>query len=229
MGRTGMSALKTRQYFEKDTRIEHDSRLHKALLFLRFMLPFAPCRRIVLSKPARPPTIVYSDASWPSDRDGEKKILIPRIGWVVFTPSEKPIGFSCISNESILKRLIDRSTQILAVESFAAVAAPWVSPQRFEDVDVIWWIDNISAMSSLVRGAARPEDIDAFASIASIQFASLSCRPWYEWVDSDSNPSDGLSREGIRDAWTRSQDWDLVDLGDHDWTPVFEKYDIDSF
>ena len=226
MGRTGMAALKTRQYFEKDSRVLHGSRLHKALIFLKYMLPFAPARRILLSKPASPPIIVYSDASWPSIRDGEKMTKIPRIGWVIFQQGEKPIGVSCIANESILKHLIDRSTQILAVESFAAVAAPWVSPHLFSGRDVIWWIDNLSAMSSLVRGAARPEDIDIFASMAALQFAALRCRPWYEWVDSDSNPSDGLSRDGVKDAWTLQQGWDLYDLGDMDWSEVFYKYDI---
>ena len=108
----------------------------------------------------------------------------------------------------------------------AAIAAPWVSPQVFQGSDIIWWIDNVSAMSSLVRGAAKPEDIDLFASVAALQFAALGSRPWYEWVDSDSSPSDGLSRDGVQDSWTSQQGWDLVDLGDFCWDAVFVRYDI---
>ena len=109
-----------------------------------------------------------------------------------------------LSNNSILGRLQDRSTQILAVEAFAAIAAPWISPHLFHKQDVVWWIDNISALSSLIRGAAKPEDIDLFAAMSTLQFSSLQTRAWFEWVDSDANPADGLSRLGVHDPWTEA-------------------------
>ena len=97
--------------------------------------------------------------------------------------------------------LQDRNTPILAVESFAAIAVPWISPEIFKDEVVLWWVDNLAACSSLIRGVAKPEDIDLFASISFNQFASLGGRPWFEWIDSDSNPSGGLSREGVVDEF----------------------------
>ena len=33
-----------------------------------------------------------------------------------------------------------------------------------------------------------------------------------EWVDTESNISDGLSRSGVLDPWTQSQNWDLVEI-----------------
>ena len=36
-----------------------------------------------------------------------------------------------------------------------------------------------------------------------------STSPWFEWVDSDSNLADGLSRDGAADPWTLDQDWEL--------------------
>ena len=35
-------------------------------------------------------------------------------------------------------------------------------------------------------------------------------RFWVEWIDSESNPADGLSRDGILDSWTLLQSWDLA-------------------
>ena len=32
---------------------------------------------------------------------------------------------------------------------------------------------------------------------------------WFEWVDSDSNFADGLSRDGAEDSWTLKQNWEL--------------------
>ena len=32
---------------------------------------------------------------------------------------------------------------------------------------------------------------------------------WFEWVDSNSNLADGLSRDGAEDPWTLDQHWEL--------------------
>ena len=48
----------------------------------------------------------------------------------------------------------------------------------------------------------------------STQVAALehSSSVWYEWVDSDSNPADGLSRDGVHDEWTLRQGWELTEF-----------------
>ena len=65
------------------------------------------------------------------------------------------------------------------------------------------------------------EDIDAVAALTTVQAAKLKSSIWFEWIDSDSNPADGLSRDGVEDDWTKGQDWDLVDLGSPDWSHIF--------
>ena len=44
----------------------------------------------------------------------------------------------------------------------------------------------------------------------------LNTRIWYYHVDSDSNPSDGLSRDGVKDEWSikaaASLGWRLMEL-----------------
>jgi len=49
---------------------------------------------------------------------------------------------------------------------------------------------------------------------ACTQLAMLehSCAVWYEWIDSASNPADGLSRDGIKDQWTLEQGWELQEI-----------------
>ena len=41
----------------------------------------------------------------------------------------------------------------------------------------------------------------------------LDIRVWIEWIDSKSNPSDGLSRAGWEDAWTLEQQWLRMHVG----------------
>jgi hypothetical protein len=47
------------------------------------------------------------------------------------------------------------------------------------------------------------------AHLAHLKWAELGCRVWIEWINSDSNPSDGLSRAGLLDPWTLRQGWSL--------------------
>ena len=228
MGRTGLSALKTRQYYEgRDTHITQN--LREALQLL-LVLQQIPPRIIRMGRRTDPPLVVYSDAPWPSRMDGAKETTIPRIGWVIFDPcsSSRPQGFSLVAGELILSHLITREQQILAVESFAAAAAPWVSPELFKGRDSIWFVDNAAAVSTLIRGSAKPEDIDNIAAAVAFQNAHLGHNAWFEWIDSDSNPSDGLSRLGVEDPWTLKQDWSLREVSEVDFHRFFETFSISS-
>jgi hypothetical protein len=35
---------------------------------------------------------------------------------------------------------------------------------------------------------------------------------WVEYVESASNPADGLSRAGLEDAWTKAQGWTFKEV-----------------
>ena len=61
-----------------------------------------------------------------------------------------PVGYSCVVNDSILMWFADRTQQILAVEAFAAIAAPWIRPDLFRDQDVM---QDLAALSR-EQGAA---------------------------------------------------------------------------
>ena len=55
--------------------------------------------------------------------------------------------------------------------------------------------------------ASSHEDMAAIATITHLLLASLGCRVYFEHVESGASVSDGLSREGLEDAWTKSQGW----------------------
>ena len=47
------------------------------------------------------------------------------------------------------------------------------------------------------------------AQFSQVILYKLGARTWWEWIDSASNPSDGLSCLGIHDPWTAAQGWDI--------------------
>ena len=55
-------------------------------------------------------------------------------------------------------------------------------------------------------------DISAIAVALHAISARLGVRVWVEYVESASNPADGLSRAGLEDAWTKAQGWTLKEV-----------------
>ena len=78
--------------------------------------------------------------------------------------------------------------------------------------DILWFIDNEAAVASLIRGSSSQIDVHTLVQVAHFLCQRFQIRVWIEWIDSESNPSDGLSRDGVCDSWTRSQPWDVSEV-----------------
>ena len=53
--------------------------------------------------------------------------------------------------------------------------------------------------------------------MAHLSCAGLDTKVWFQWINSDSNPADGLSRGGLDDPWARRQPWNLQAYEVPDW------------
>ena len=73
-------------------------------------------------------------------------------------------------------------------------------------------MDNEAAWSRIIWGASCQEDVNEVVPIALLTFMRLGCRVWFEWIDSDSIPADGVSRAGLIDEWTMQQRWSVKEL-----------------
>ena len=75
----------------------------------------------------------------------------------------------------------------------------------------IWFIDNTAALMALVRGRSNSEDLDRLAGL--IHAVLFAHRVWmyFEWVESGANWADGVSREGLRDAWHQRQQFRVAE------------------
>ena len=76
----------------------------------------------------------------------------------------------------------------------------------------MWFVDNEAAVSSLIRGTSRAEDVGHIAACTQLAMMEFSCPACFEWIESASNPADGLSRDGVGDQWTARQGWDLEEV-----------------
>ena len=69
--------------------------------------------------------------------------------------------------------------------------------------DTLWihFIDNNGALGSLVRGSASVHEQDIIIGETWSRIAALKVLSWFDRVDSDSNPVDGLSRKNFSGIW----------------------------
>ena len=224
-GRLGLRPLKDRQYQGPNEPNEVNEDLRVGLRFLKEVLPKMQPRPTRIMGTSPPPVVVYSDASWPQFMDLEeavKKGEPPRLGWVVFVPGEKPRGYTMVLGKEFMDALLPRKTQIFAAEAIAVLTALVLLPGHFAQRELLWFIDNESAVSSLIRGGSKAQDVGHLAAATHLALIEERCMAWFEWIDSDSNPADGLSRDGLLDQWTIQQGWELLEFGQPEMDRVKE-------
>ena len=201
VGRGALNVLKRCQYEDIDDLNNDDvAQLH----FRWVLLGRIPARALRICGERAPPLLLYTDASWPSIFDGPERTVIPRLGWLLLhQDSGSGVGKAMDIPKAWEEQLfIERRTQIYAAETLAPWMALRFEEERVQGQDLILFIDNQGAMTALITGASRAEDAAWMVHVQHLLWCRLRVRVWIEWVDSDSNPSDGLSREGVTDPWT---------------------------
>ena len=201
MGRLAQPVI-TKYQHAADESLQDCDRLTLQLLAL-VVRDHSP-RTVTVCGPERRPLVIYSDASF------EKGSL--RLGWVVMDPDQSfsPVGGTCVVPPEVLNSWVPRRQQILPGETLCGLLLPVLHPDLLRLRDLLWFVDNEAATSALIRGARSQEDVHEIAQYAQYLLHTLQARAWIEWIDSGSNPSDGLSRHGVCDLWSTQQGWTIA-------------------
>ena len=73
--------------------------------------------------------------------------------------------------------------------------------KRLAGRNVVWFCDNTSAMHSFVKGASKNAILERIVNLTWLLSYPCQTHIWIEWIDSDSNWADGISREYGKDEW----------------------------
>lgn len=193
--RGALSAVADRQYGRERGAITEACAL--ALRFLQAVCSRAVARTVELSRRPQTPVIVYTDAS--SEDSGM------RLGMLVFHPETKPQAMVYDVPECTVAPWRGEGQGINQGELYAANVLAWSAPDLLRGQDVIWFIDNTSAESALVKSGSATPSMSRLALQAAAFFAALGARVWFEHVPSEDNPADALSRDGFDDPWVRAE------------------------
>ena len=83
---------------------------------------------------------------------------------------------------------------------------PWVltwHAAQWSGRKVMWYIDNTSALYSVVKGSCKHPSVNRAIAITHLIMLHFDIAIWWEFVDSKANWSDGISREGADDTFAR--------------------------
>ena len=169
----------------------------KALDYVETMIHCAPPRHIFVGKDRRV-VRCWSDAEY----DMEKPQLGGGLGYVLQDNCQTIVG-ACRISANVIESFLPRKQQIGQLEAVVPFVAMYNHPEMLSNCDAIWGIDNASAEAGLIRGYSSKADTANLIAATHIVQARLDLRTFWFHVDSDSNPSDGASRDGLRDEWTQ--------------------------
>ena len=98
---------------------------------------------------------------------------------------------------------------IFAAEVYAVFAFLVEHGPALRGRDLIVFIDHEAGCSAIFRGSTKVPGIAPLVHAIHWFLTALDVRCWFEWIDTHSNPADGMSRDGVSDTWSISQGREL--------------------
>ena len=115
-----------------------------------------------------------------------------------------------VDHRVVAEPSLETPRRFALVEQSAVVLGLTYDPDMVRGRDVIWFEDNSVVLAGLCRGMNHGEDLDAGTAVIHLLTAQMKMRMWYEYVESDSNWSDGASRKGEQDPWIQKHHFTVV-------------------
>ena len=145
-------------------------------------------------KRTRKPVLVYTDAAYDPDRNGLGIVLFDlETNQRQMVSGEAPPELFAAWNQQL--------TWINQLELLAVLSAVLTfGASHLAGRQVIFFVDNTSALSSCVHGYSRNTDLAAMSNLLHLALAQLDCVCWFEFVNSAANIADLPTRPQGADA-----------------------------
>ena len=198
VGQAGLNAIKDRVH---ESTWEVTPKLAEAFAFLHDVFKLRPVREYTLFEADAHRVLMASDASY---EDG-----VGKAGFLIISdpgkPTEERVGV--VVDIAALGPLEDlwgqQDTYITQLELLTVIVALVECASLFRNSRGLYFVDNVSALMAMVKGRSKVESLDSLARLGHFASFALGASAYYEYVQSDSNWSDEISREGLEGPWAR--------------------------
>ena len=96
-------------------------------------------------------------------------------------------------------------TYIAQLVLFTLLATILLNAALLRGSNSLWFIDNVPALMAMVNGTSPTATLEHMAKIAHLMLYAVRGQAYFEYVESDSNWADEISREGLKGAWAKNQ------------------------
>ena len=196
LGKALLRAFSRRQHDKKH--ISLNPQLRAACLYWVDCLPTLRPRELPLDLSAVPVAVSYSDGE---GADGG-------IGVALWLPGQRAIAGHMLTPPSVRElwsRARTAGAEKLDIFEVEAIGPAVILGNWGHLMDGMLWlhfIDNESALACLVKGSSSVLSGEVITSYTHSMIAKHSILPWFDRVDTHSNPVDGLSRKDLAGDWT---------------------------
>ena len=214
-GRHFLRPFATRQYQHQNMPMQLTKSLRKAVTWWSKALLMHPSRTIPTRRIDSPRLIIFGD--------GEGSGSIGAIAFY-FPPGSqhhlRPRAFQMDLPPSLLESWGSYKQKINQIEAVVPLICLMTFPNWAKNSFYCHFIDNTSALATMIRGTSKIDSLGNIADTTWTLLAQLRCHPWFEWVPTLCNISDGISRRDFSDPWNLN--WELVTPTiPNDWQQFF--------
>ena len=116
----------------------------------------------------------------------------------------KPVSVFVATNCAELQTLSQPAeTHIAQLELSMVLYALVERPDLFPHRQGLWFLDNVAAVMTLVRGRSSNVDLAKLGHLIHLALFALRAQGYWEYVQSKSSWADDISRLGVNDPWWR--------------------------
>ena len=131
--------------------------------------------------------------------------------------SEFRMGRAIRVPPSIYSQWGEKQTYIAQLELMAVLVAMTVAAPVIRGTRGLWLVDNVAALMALTNGTSREPSLERMAKIVHLALFALKASAYYEYVESDANWSDQISRQSLEGIWAAENGFDP------EWCPACEE------
>jgi hypothetical protein len=181
------------------------------MIYIKTILKEGPAYEPQLRRAKLPPVVTASDGQ-------AEEGVAPSLGYLILDEvSGKRIGAYAEVLEDVLGCWTAAEQKISQVELAAPLLTLLEEGEWLKGRELIFLIDNHPALAAAMRGSSRAEDMNRSAHCIQLRAMQLGCRIWFEFIESDSNWADGISRNGITDDLAKELGFQCRDLRIPTW------------
>ena len=206
VGRAGLWAIKDRQ---KETALDITPSISSSFELLSDLFKLMPQREYLLWSGTLRRAITASDAAYEGGKGSAGFLTVIDPG----RPEETRLGKVIAIPGCLYNIWGDRVTYIAQLELLAVLVAITEVAGMIRGANSVWFIDNVAALMALVKGSSGSHSLDQMAKIIHLACFALRSVPYFEYIQSEANWSDEISREGAQGNWAPHNAFSVGECG----------------